>query len=99
MMTHRLLLVEDNPGDADLASARLADTPASIFDVRYAKNLAEAMTFLRDSLVDAVILDLNLPDSLGLDTLARIRTVTGKAAIIADKSSNCLKQIPTPSLS
>ena len=78
----RLLLVEDNPGDADLARERLADLPDCAFDITTATRLSEAIAALQAAPVDAVILDLNLPDSHGLDTLRRLRPLRREMAII-----------------
>jgi signal transduction histidine kinase/DNA-binding response OmpR family regulator len=80
--TFKLLLVEDNPGDADLARERLSDIPDYAFEINTVTRLADAIDVLRDDPVDAVILDLNLPDSHGLDTLRRLRKVRREMAII-----------------
>ena len=61
---HHILLVEDNPGDADLTCERLAESWLQEFVVSRATTLADAVTVLMSSrVVDAIILDLNLPDS------------------------------------
>ena len=69
----RLLLVEDNPGDADLTRERLADIRDAAVELEHAPTLRDAVRILRGPLPDAIILDLNLPDSEGLDTFRRIR--------------------------
>ncbi len=78
----KLLLVEDNPGDADLARERLADLPGYDFEITQASRLSEAEALLLASPVDAVILDLNLPDSQGLETLRRLRRIRREMTII-----------------
>src|SRR5580765_2645984 len=80
--TFKLLLVEDNPGDADLARERLADLPDCAFEITLVTRLAEAISTLETAPVDAVVLDLNLPDSHGLDTLRKLRQVHREMAII-----------------
>jgi two-component system cell cycle sensor histidine kinase/response regulator CckA len=80
--TFKLLLVEDNPGDADLARERLAEFPDCAFEITLVSRLAEAIATLKTAPVDAVVLDLNLPDSTGLDTLRRLRQVHKEMAII-----------------
>src|SRR5215813_12656822 len=80
--TFKLLLVEDNPGDADLARERLSDMPEYAFEINTVTRLADAVEVLRNDPVDAVILDLNLPDSNGLDTLRRLRKIRREMAII-----------------
>ena len=69
----RLLLIEDNPGDARLVQEHLADASGGqSFQLRHAATLALAMALACDGdPPDIVLLDLSLPDSFGLETLAR----------------------------
>jgi signal transduction histidine kinase len=78
----KLLLVEDNPGDADLTREHLEGLPDCDFEITLVTRLADAITKLEESPIDAVILDLNLPDSTGLDTLRRLRQIRSAMAII-----------------
>jgi signal transduction histidine kinase len=87
---HVVLLVEDNPGDAFIASERLAEGPGSGFDVVHVKRLEEAAQALSSRAVDAVILDLNLPDSQGLPSLERVLSISGSAPVIVVSSSMSL---------
>jgi DNA-binding NtrC family response regulator len=64
----RLLLVEDNPGDADLVREMLDSTSAAKFELSHAGRLGEGLSLLAGGGYDAVLLDLGLPDSAGLDT-------------------------------
>lgn len=68
-----ILLVEDNPGDADLARWRLRESPSSFVDIHLASTLAGALSHLSTARADAILLDLNLPDSSGLETLQRLK--------------------------
>ena len=69
----RLLLVEDNPGDARLVHEHLADADGGrSWTLEDAPTLAAAVAKVRaGSNPDIVLLDLSLPDSFGLETLAR----------------------------
>ncbi len=69
----RLLLVEDNPGDARLVHEHLADVEGgSSLTLVDAPTLAVAIAQMHNGLeTDVVLLDLSLPDSFGLETLAR----------------------------
>lgn len=67
-----ILLVEDNPGDARLAAEALASSRLGTFALTHAECLEDALELLRQRSFDAILLDLSLPDSSGLDTLKRI---------------------------
>jgi signal transduction histidine kinase len=77
-----VLLVEDSAGDAELTCERLAQAPAQAFEVLRANTLAESLLVLSARPVDAVILDLNLPDSRGVETVRRIRVVLAQTPIV-----------------
>ncbi|MBI9076026.1 MAG: response regulator [Desulfatibacillum sp.] len=65
----RVLLVEDNPGDRDLVAEYL-EMDSHTFLVDFASNLGEAIKKLTHEPFDVVLLDLGLPDSQGVDTVA-----------------------------
>ena len=67
-----VLLVEDNPMEARLLVEALADAFAGDFRVVHAERLGEAFDRLGRDRFDVVLLDLSLPDSHGLETLARM---------------------------
>lgn len=71
--TVRILLVEDNPGDALLVRTTLKDPGTSGFEVTNAERLGKALELLAREDFDVVLLDLSLPDSQGLDTVERVR--------------------------
>lgn len=71
MNTARVLLVEDNPADADLVRDLLEEVAAPSYAVEHAKRLEEARVRAAERPYDAILLDLGLPDSTGLDTLRR----------------------------
>ncbi|MFY0583806.1 ATP-binding protein [Cystobacter fuscus] len=68
----RLLLVEDNPGDARLFKEELKRVPSVSFDVRHVMRLAEAEAQVGEPGLDAVLLDLSLPDGQGLANIQRM---------------------------
>lgn len=68
----RILLVEDNPGDALLIKAIFQDAPQPGFDLVWMKSLSSALQALEQHPVDAVLLDLGLPDAQGMETLHRV---------------------------
>lgn len=78
----RLLIVEDEPGDAELTTERLSTLPEYDFEVAVAASLEEAIGTIGRLHPDAVVLDLNLPDSQGIETLRRIRNAEADIAIV-----------------
>jgi DNA-binding NtrC family response regulator len=64
----RLLLVEDNPGDADLVREMLDSSNSARFELSHASRLSDGLTLLAGGGHDVVLLDLGLPDSSGLET-------------------------------
>ncbi len=69
----RILLVEDNPGDARLIQEMLAEAAAQDFTVEWVTRLADGLERLGRDQIDLVLLDLGLPDSQGLDTFLKAR--------------------------
>jgi len=72
-MPIRVLLLEDNPGDARLVQAALAEYALREFAVTWVERLADALVRLGVEPFDAVLCDLSLPDSTGMATP---RTIT-----------------------
>jgi signal transduction histidine kinase len=67
-----ILLVEDNPGDRRLIREMLAEAGGVKFNLECAERLQAALEYLGGKKVEAVLLDLGLPDSQGLETLRKI---------------------------
>ncbi|HEY6443756.1 MAG TPA: ATP-binding protein [Candidatus Acidoferrales bacterium] len=75
----KVLLVEDNAGDARLIQESLSEAKGDPFEVEIADRLSAALARLGKGGIDAVLLDLALPDSQGLATFDAIK---GKAPTI-----------------
>jgi CheY-like chemotaxis protein len=69
----RVLLVEDDAGDAELIRLALAESDVADFVPTHVQRLSDALVLLGERSHDAVLLDLGLPDSQGMDTLVRAR--------------------------
>jgi len=67
-----ILLVEDNPADARLIESYLGRGIRGSVELRTCKRLDEALDLVRRQPPDAVLLDLGLPDSQGLETIDRL---------------------------
>ena len=77
-----MLLVEDNPGYAALIRRWLTQLGSRDFDVDGVQMVEEARRRLAAGGVDVVLLDLTLPDSHGLDTVARMRAAAPDVPIV-----------------
>jgi two-component system cell cycle sensor histidine kinase/response regulator CckA len=86
--TIRVLLVEDNPGDARLIIEMLRDVSESEFALERVDRLLPALERLSGAGADVILLDLGLPDSSGLDTFERIRHGTTNEPIVVISGLN-----------
>jgi two-component system sensor histidine kinase/response regulator len=66
-----VLLVEDNPADAVLLRECLLESPDDSFALEVAVTLEAGLDRLAAGDIAAVLLDLALPDSFGMDTILR----------------------------
>ncbi len=78
----RVLLVEDSPSDAILLESALRDSVSLRFSTERVERLGEALGRLRTVAYDAVVTDLSLPDSEGLETLRRLVRAAGDTPVI-----------------
>jgi PAS domain S-box-containing protein len=80
-----ILLVEDNPGDIRLLREILRDSNSTRCEIVSAMSLRMAIdTLSRGDMprFDAILLDLSLTDSQGLDTLVKLRSKAGSIPIV-----------------
>ena len=78
----RVLLIEDNPGDARLIREQLAEAGTAQFRMELIGSLAGSFTRLDKGEIDLILADLGLPDSQGLDTLVRLHQRASSIPII-----------------
>ena len=69
--TTNVLLIEDNPGDADLVRLRLIEGKSPV-QVNCVERLADGLASLAAMRPSIVLLDLNLPDSRGAETFRKV---------------------------
>jgi PAS domain S-box-containing protein len=69
-----VLLVEDEPATARIILEMFRDLPDHPFLLKHADTVGGGAGILRNGGIDVVLLDLNLPDSAGIDT---VRTIVG----------------------
>jgi serine phosphatase RsbU (regulator of sigma subunit) len=76
----RILLVEDDDGDALLVEELLMQAWPAL-DLSRARTLSEAEPALAAG-VDCVVLDLGLPDVVGIDAVRRVREADGELPVV-----------------
>lgn len=87
LLTHtssliKVLLVEDNPGDARLLREMLAEAASAQFELTHLERLSQAIQHLGQEHFDLVLLDLSLVDGQGLDTVARTHAAAPDLPIV-----------------
>ncbi len=78
----RILLIEDNPGDIRLVREALAETGVTHFDLVTEIDLASGLAVLAAQHIDAILLDLSLPDTTGFDTFINLHEKAPQVPII-----------------
>ncbi|WP_225448109.1 PP2C family protein-serine/threonine phosphatase [Streptacidiphilus sp. P02-A3a] len=78
---YRVLLVEDDAGDALLVEESLADARLP-HELRWKRDLASALADIAENPPDCVLLDLGLPDIVGVAAVGAIQTACPHAAVI-----------------
>ncbi len=71
----KVLVVEDNPGDAFLIKFYLEESTSPVFKVAHSEDVKGALELLSKEKYDIILSDMNLPDSFGIETL---KTILGK---------------------
>ena len=72
LQVKRVVLVEDNPGDARLIEEMLRDAGMEHLELLHFQTLTLAIEYIRANHVDVLLLDLTLPESTGLQTVYRV---------------------------
>jgi len=78
----RILIIEDDEGHVRLVREILKESNRGRFELANAKKIGDAIKLLKDNSYDAVLLDLNLPDSWGFDTFGRLYKEIPKTPIV-----------------
>jgi len=86
--TIRVLLVEDMIMIAKINEQMLKKSPTTRYAVTHKVDLAGTVAALKADEFDVVLLDLNLPDSRELDTLAKVVEVAPETPVIVLTASN-----------
>ena len=68
----KILLIEDNPGDAYLIEEHLEEFANFSYELKIVETLDEALRVLKKKHFDVILLDLELPDSYGINTFLSV---------------------------
>jgi CheY-like chemotaxis protein len=77
----RLLLLEDNPGDAVIFREKIGESALDV-SIAHARRLSEALDHLGGGAFDLVFVDLSLPDAQGLESVERVREAAPRLPLI-----------------
>ncbi|MEV0090868.1 SpoIIE family protein phosphatase [Streptomyces sp. NPDC050738] len=77
----RVLLIEDDAGDAVLVEELFADSGMPL-GLRWSRSLKDSVAELAAETPDCVLLDLHLPDAQGLEALGAVLEHAGGAAVV-----------------
>ncbi|MHA2297129.1 MAG: PAS domain S-box protein [Candidatus Hodarchaeales archaeon] len=72
MITIKILIIEDNPGDIELIREMLQAELQDGFSLSNETRLKKGIESLKENDYDVILLDLLLPDSTGFDTLVKL---------------------------
>jgi CheY-like chemotaxis protein len=78
----KILLIEDNPGDAYLIEEHLEEFANFLYDSKNVGTLNEALSALKEQPFDVIVLDLELPDSDGINTFLSVHKQNSLIPII-----------------
>jgi two-component system, cell cycle response regulator len=70
----KVLVIEDDLEYASLLHVIIGEVNPDLFHLTYVDNLKDALSFLTQEKFDIVLLDLFLPDSIGLDTFFKVHS-------------------------
>ena len=77
-----VLLLEDDRTYKYIVQRNLERSPTFKSDLKTVETLSESLKYLKEKFFDVILLDLNLPDSQGIDTLQAIQESAPNVAIV-----------------
>jgi diguanylate cyclase (GGDEF)-like protein len=84
----KVLIIEDNPGDARLVQETLKEIKRFSCRVEWADRLQAGMALLLEHMYDIILLDLSLPDSHGLTTFTTLHDQIATIPIVVLTGQN-----------
>lgn len=80
----RVLVIEDNLVDQRILESMLTESPHTTTFLKIAGTFSDAINLLSQHEFEIVVLDLNLPDSRGTETLQKLNNLFPKVAIVVN---------------
>ncbi|MEM7254031.1 MAG: response regulator, partial [Pseudomonadota bacterium] len=77
-----VLFFEDNPADAHIVQLALEETPNQRFSIDIVDTFAKGIESLQRERYELVMLDLNLPDASGLESMRRLRAASELPVVV-----------------
>ncbi len=78
----KILLIEDNPADVRLVRELLLDVSGSLYGLVDVGLFSDGIGHLKNNDCDIVLLDLSLPDGMGIDMVTRLQSVVPETPIV-----------------
>ncbi|MDD5701341.1 MAG: response regulator [Dehalococcoidales bacterium] len=83
----KILLIEDNPGDVRLIQEILKETGTQ-FQIYVSDKLESGLRLMESQSIDIILLDMNLPDSRGLETVTCLQEQFSHLPIVVMTSTD-----------
>jgi len=77
-----VLLIEDNAGDAKLVKELLCSSRNLNFNITHVDRLSKGILTLEEKKIDVTLLDLAIPDCIGLSTFSKVKIIAPHVPII-----------------
>ncbi len=81
-MSMKILLIEDNPADAEYIRELLLDQTEPSFEIAHEESLSRGAHRLEEGGIDLILLDLGLPDSQGIDSIRAMQARSGSVPVV-----------------
>lgn len=78
----RVLMIEDNLGDARLIHELLSEVSTNNFEIEWADTFSKGLEYLSNNNADIILLDLSLPDSGGIETFMKLHAQVSNIPIV-----------------
>ncbi|MCH7928314.1 MAG: response regulator [Candidatus Dadabacteria bacterium] len=79
----RVIIIEDNIEYASMLKTVLSKSEGLKYELISFTNLKDSLSELKNNDVDVVLLDLDLPDSSGLDTFNKVSSTTSSLPLLS----------------